>query len=458
MRFPFVLFLLAVLGLADCLVDTVSPIDEANVSWYPRETGIILGASQTTWVPKTTPAPSGVVYGDGRGIVLEARNATKEAWVNDHTCGWMSGASSQPFVCGDDYTCATNAQNIVACVSGTSSSFYSACIGFSAFQANGCGNPDSGAGCCTNSHYGSCATYFWTGQPVRSMYRCSNVSTVVTMLDAPEYIVDATLTGSAVSTPTNSDPLATGVYPGSEQPPADNDHTPSIGIIMASVIGAILGVLIFGFFIYSFLSVRRRAVRDHFGIRNRIDDVFRPPPPFPRVDGHGAILSNIHHGAPNTPIQAPPQVYAASSVYSQDSTAPILASRRTSAPAYLSTASGSPRTPTRRSTSTRDRYSLGHSSPPGYEWHEMNVRVRPESTPAHGFSTPPPRYSRYPAIQIRLADADVASIADERIRTLEQDAENAVMWAHALEEQEEGTTTGSLSEAEDAADEVRDLK
>ncbi|KAI1333667.1 hypothetical protein F5Y15DRAFT_404405 [Xylariaceae sp. FL0016] len=113
--------------------------------WTPQETGRATQVDAVGWSPVPTPAP-GVVTGE---VVLDLfkRQTTSNNWTNSETCGWFSGVSSSAVMCGNDFTCATNSDHIVACASGTVSQFFSACLDYSAFQDGKCNGVDSATGC-----------------------------------------------------------------------------------------------------------------------------------------------------------------------------------------------------------------------------------------------------------------------------------------------------------------------
>ncbi|KAI0119041.1 hypothetical protein F4814DRAFT_458437 [Daldinia grandis] len=425
----------------------------AGISSFPRETGAVAGAAiRAGWSPKPTPAPGAAKPEEDHVLdVLLVRGHTN-LWTNNETCGWIPGPSSYPVTCGERSTCATNSDYIVACVSGTVSPFFSICLDFSAYERGSCDDHDTGAGCCTERQYGSCATYFWTSSPARSMYRCSNVSTAITMLDVPQFVVDASLSASAAQTAIDIEPLSSGVYPGSEQP-SPSSNTISVGAIMGCVIGGIICLIFIGYMLLSCRAYRMKAKADHNNVQTRLDNAFHQPPTLPRVR---SFAMSAFEPEPSTP-SAQRQPDASSSIYSQDSITPILPSHsanRVSASVYTRVAPESPDTPLRRTlyVPSYGRHSTRVPTPPGYEWHEMHVRARPESSPVHGYNTPPPRYSLYPAVGTRLTVAEIEAAAESCVHGLVQDEGDAVIWVDG-----EQPATGSLS-AEGRTGATRDLK
>ncbi|KAI6085907.1 hypothetical protein F4821DRAFT_141194 [Hypoxylon rubiginosum] len=231
--------------------------DDGQPSWVSRETGVVQFVG---WTPKPTPAPETKPTESERvlDLLLKREKAiTADDWTNSVTCGWMSGVSSSPWTCGDNSTCATNDDHIVACVSETLSEFYSVCLDYEAYQANYCENDAVGTGCCTSTAYGACATYLWTGSPTRSMYRCAISSTIISMLDVPQFVVDASLSsqttvtspsgaGTTDSTNGASDPStftgSSGHQLGQSDKTADIIIDRLAAIVACSVIGGLVAI------------------------------------------------------------------------------------------------------------------------------------------------------------------------------------------------------------------------
>ncbi|RYP04121.1 hypothetical protein DL764_004668 [Monosporascus ibericus] len=163
--------------------------------WTPQETGLAVEDDQPGWTPKPTPAP-GARKSD-QDLVVEylkrqdSSRASRNTWTNEQTCGWFSGTSSSAFTCDEDFSCMTNDDNNVACGSGTYSPFFTVCLDYRAFQDGACDNANSLTGCCQDSEQPACGTYIWTGSPTRSMYRCFEQSTIISLLDIPQFVIDA---------------------------------------------------------------------------------------------------------------------------------------------------------------------------------------------------------------------------------------------------------------------------
>ncbi|KAH8166227.1 hypothetical protein CIB48_g1988 [Xylaria polymorpha] len=247
-----------------------------------QETGRIAETDQIGWTPIPTPAPG--VRSDGEVVLdLLKRQTSKTDWTNSETCGWFSGISSSAVLCGDGFTCATNSDHAVACASGTISPFFTACLDYSAFQAGSCLSLDAATGCCQQETEPACGTYIWTGSPERFMYKCFEKASIISILDVPQFVVDASLFSKTHTTPTtptitptgtatksNSGSASTpnntgGSNPGSgvDPAPGSSGGTPSTGsgsdgsngvntsnssnntpVIVGSVIGGLAGLLL----------------------------------------------------------------------------------------------------------------------------------------------------------------------------------------------------------------------
>ncbi|RYP46854.1 hypothetical protein DL768_006993 [Monosporascus sp. mg162] len=153
--------------------------------WTPQETGLAVEDDQLGWTPKPTPAP-GARKSD-QDLVVEylkrqdSSRASRNTWTNEQTCG------------------------------------------------------------CQDSEQPACGTYLWTGSPSRSMYRCFEQSTIISMLDIPQFAVDASrsseserlrsLTASRSSSESSIPATTT-----SDSPPAspsdNNDGTETTGDVL----------------------------------------------------------------------------------------------------------------------------------------------------------------------------------------------------------------------------------
>ncbi|RYC57375.1 hypothetical protein CHU98_g8826 [Xylaria longipes] len=166
-----------------------------------QETGRVAESNQIGWTPIPTPAPG--VRSDGEVVLdLLKRQTSKTDWTNSETCGWFSGISSSAVLCGDGFTCATNSEHAVACASGTISPFFTACLDYSAFQAGSCASLDAATGCCQEATEPACGTYIWTGSPERFMYKCFEKASIISVLDVPQFVIDASIFSKTHTTPT----------------------------------------------------------------------------------------------------------------------------------------------------------------------------------------------------------------------------------------------------------------
>ncbi|KAI0397312.1 hypothetical protein F5Y17DRAFT_416079 [Xylariaceae sp. FL0594] len=178
--------------------------------WAAQETGLVTNIDQTTgWTPIPTPAPG--LRKDSEIVLDLLRRDTKQTnWTNSQTCGWLSGISSSALACGNDFSCVTNAQHAVACASGTLSPFFSACLDYSAFKAGSCLSLDGATGCCQEATQPACGTYIWTGSPHRYMYRCFDKPSIFTVLDVPQFVIDASIFSQTHTTPKPTTTSASG--------------------------------------------------------------------------------------------------------------------------------------------------------------------------------------------------------------------------------------------------------
>ncbi|KAK3326066.1 hypothetical protein B0H66DRAFT_530072 [Apodospora peruviana] len=177
-------------------------------------------------------------------------------------------ARSREFRLRGGYSCSTNNQNVVGCVSASFLPFYTACLDYQAFQKSACVNIGAQTGCyiiltrdnffTTESAYGSCGTYLWTGNPPRSMYRCFSDKIIISMLDQPQFVLDA-LTRSTSTTSTSkttSHLTTTGTnLPGGSTTATTNSS--NLGVIVGGVVGgvAVVAAIVGGI---AYLMIRRK--------------------------------------------------------------------------------------------------------------------------------------------------------------------------------------------------------
>lgn len=228
-----------------------------TLSRIAKETSHVSEGVQVGWTPKPTPAP-GAALSEGDLVLELLKRQETSNWTNSETCGWTAGLSSAPYTCGENATCATNDNHLVACNEATYSAFFSVCVDYTAVASGLCPNDATGTGCCTDSKFGACATYLWTGYPVRSMYRCATLSTIFSMLDEPQFVVDASVSSEAAATATRTSSIEdtdgstqvphTSDLPDSDQTSSDqpSSDTPSstIGIIVGGIVAMLITVVL----------------------------------------------------------------------------------------------------------------------------------------------------------------------------------------------------------------------
>ncbi|KAL7625273.1 hypothetical protein AAE478_004489 [Parahypoxylon ruwenzoriense] len=209
MRLSVVLILAALAGVVHAgWLRWSADREQGLADWVPRETGAIAAHDQAGWTPKPTAAAGAAKPENERVLDLLQRQETTE-WVNEKTCGWVSGSSSFPFTCAGEATCATNSRHVVACVEETYSPFYSLCLDYAAYQSGSCHNVGTHTGCCTVTDYPACGTYLWAGEPVRSMFLCFSTETVISMQDEPQFVIDASLSSAAAAASASASATAT---------------------------------------------------------------------------------------------------------------------------------------------------------------------------------------------------------------------------------------------------------
>ncbi|KAI1327756.1 hypothetical protein F5Y16DRAFT_184973 [Xylariaceae sp. FL0255] len=246
--------------------------------WAAQETSGAKTEQPVGWSPMPTPAP-GLRTPEEEVIELLRRgsdsgSSSSTDWENSNTCGWFSGISSSPVACGNGFTCTTNSQHVVACASGTLQPFYTECLDYNAVQAGSCLSVGSATGCCQDASEPACGTYIWTGSPERFMYKCFATASVLSILDVPQFVIDASIFSKTHTTPTptitSSDSTATSGQsvgqsggtsgpgstssgtgtgssgsssgtPGSSSSKTTSTSTP---VIVGSAVGSILGLLL----------------------------------------------------------------------------------------------------------------------------------------------------------------------------------------------------------------------
>ncbi|KAK3685276.1 hypothetical protein B0T22DRAFT_213844 [Podospora appendiculata] len=243
-----------------------------TTAWQPKETRPSKVDPATGFTPKPTQAPGST--SDAKAVLdlLRRKDGARKrqdtgTWLNLETCGYYSGTSSSAWTCETNYHCATDSNNVVACISGTDQPFYTVCLDYQAYLKGACGSDiGSKTGCCTSSEYGACGTFLWPGQPPKSMYWCFASARIVNMLDEPQYVLDAS-TSSTTSTSSSSSTSST---TSATTAPADNSNnnnsnnsssSSNIGAIVGGVVGGVAGVaLIFGIIAYFIIRSKNKPV------------------------------------------------------------------------------------------------------------------------------------------------------------------------------------------------------
>ncbi|KAI5862954.1 hypothetical protein GGS23DRAFT_610103 [Durotheca rogersii] len=206
------------------VITAPTPAAEQGVAlWAPEMTASSAGGGAA---PDPTEGPHPVKY-------LARRRGAEGPWVNGKTCGWRAGVSSLPWTCGGKAHCATDSHHVVACVEGTLSPFFSVCLDHAASEAGSCARLGTSTGCCTDAEHGFCRTFVWTGEPVRSMYGCFRSADVVTLLDVPQFVLDASSSAAPSSTLTRPNYGFTG---GHARAVPESDLLVTVGGVMLGLI------------------------------------------------------------------------------------------------------------------------------------------------------------------------------------------------------------------------------
>lgn len=152
------------------------------------------------YAPEPTPPPSKAVV----DLLLHRRQRTESSssdntWENDQTCGWYSGISSEAYKCVSPLSCSTNTEDVVACATDGLEQFYTVCLNYEAVQSSKCTSAGPQTGCCQDADQPECGTFVWTGTPARSMFKCFSTATLISMLDEPQFVIDASRSSASAS-------------------------------------------------------------------------------------------------------------------------------------------------------------------------------------------------------------------------------------------------------------------
>lgn len=154
------------------------------------------------WAPEPTQPPSKAIV----DLLLHRQVDTDSAssssvnntWENDKTCGWYSGISSKPYVCGDPLTCATKG-SVIGCATNGIEGFYTVCLNYAAVKSGKCSSVGVQTGCCEDLEKPACGTLIWPGATARSMFKCFSSATLISMIDQPQYILDSSISAASAS-------------------------------------------------------------------------------------------------------------------------------------------------------------------------------------------------------------------------------------------------------------------
>lgn len=106
----------------------------------------------------------------------------------------------------------------------------------------------------TESDYGACGLYIWTGTPVRSAYGCFSSATVISLLDQPQYILDASRSSTAsrskgdgaVTATSNIGTNVAGSQTSQASSSTGSASSSRTGAIVGGVVGGVAGVALIG--------------------------------------------------------------------------------------------------------------------------------------------------------------------------------------------------------------------
>ncbi|KAK0658505.1 hypothetical protein QBC41DRAFT_360570 [Cercophora samala] len=240
------------------------PAGPLNNYGLPAVTATSSRDDTTGWSPNPTEAP---LVNDGSDVSFIELMRRSEYWMkakrettqylNSKTCGYFPTEDFDPFVCPNSETCSTNTNNVVACMSrGVTGPFFSVCFDYSAYLGGLCDNEDTGAetGCCKWSTHPACVMYLWPGPEPKSMYFCNPSSTIVTMLDVPKGVLDASTSSTSSDSPLTTTTSAT-------QPPTQTPEPAPIntGAIAGGVVGGVAGLALIAGALAFFLLRRRKT-------------------------------------------------------------------------------------------------------------------------------------------------------------------------------------------------------
>ena len=86
----------------------------------------------------------------------------------------------------------------------------------------------------------ACVTYLWTDTPRRSMFRCGAVPAITSMLDAPQYVLDASSLSASRASVNNSTTRAISPSPSTTAPSSKRDASPVAPLRGLSIAGIVV--------------------------------------------------------------------------------------------------------------------------------------------------------------------------------------------------------------------------
>ncbi|KAK3366301.1 hypothetical protein B0T24DRAFT_417002 [Lasiosphaeria ovina] len=192
-------------------------VDDGVQPWAAKQTGASQPDDVRGWTPKPTAAPGArlppneAVLGYLKGGLARRQTTTGNAYILPSTCGYYAGVSSEPFTCEQGATCTTSLSRsagqvggVVGCASGSELPFFTVCLDRQAYLQGACDDQGTKTGCCTATDFGACGTFLWGGSTTRSMYRCVSKPELVSLLDVPQYVLDARTSSRSSSSSSSS--------------------------------------------------------------------------------------------------------------------------------------------------------------------------------------------------------------------------------------------------------------
>ncbi|KAL8377898.1 hypothetical protein RB595_008537 [Gaeumannomyces hyphopodioides] len=269
----------------------------------PLETGHPDPNVIDSWAPITTAPPAA----GPRGLLSESRlgdSTGTSSWLNSKTCGWFTGHPSLPFTCDDGWTCSTDTNHVVGCTTTNYFPSFAICYDYEAQRSGRCSSLGALTGCCSFSDYPACGTFLWVESTPRSMLRCMRSTSIISINDRPQFVVDADVTATA--SPSSPQTTTSDIVPLSTIPNSSGNSGDGGGIHLGALVGAIGGVIamIFILLLALFCYYRKRGPSDC----RQVDDGRRPhiSAPIPMMDLPAAALARQTPFPPRDPTTGEP--------------------------------------------------------------------------------------------------------------------------------------------------------